>query len=437
MLKSLILVIPVLLLAIAAPPSPRSVLAQAAQATASALYQEVSNYPRQKQAELRRQGKPIDRETSDRLYREQRELAARYAAQLAALPDLSGADYFFLGRLYDIADKGAEVIKAMRRFLAEQPAPEGATAQPARYMIVIYAARSKAIDEAESVLAEYLRHEPQSLNNRFQMEMELAIAQNKAKQYDRAVAHAGEAYRSTGLLKTGPTLSPRERDEWIVAAAAALADAYSGMKKKKESLAAIMELYQRALELPSANLIRLASKRFADREGEIEAALRANGTTGRGAAPELDKAEWIDQPPVKLADLRGNVVLLDFWYEWCGPCRAAFPTLKSWHKKHKDRGLVVLGLTELQGEIGGREMTVQEELGFLLKFKQQHDLSYGVVVGTTRGNLRNYSISAFPTAVLIDRRGAVRYIGIGYSPKEMEDLQAMIEKLLKEPAQSG
>lgn len=435
MWKSSVLVTLVLLAAIAASSALRPTLAQASQA--AALYQEVSNYPRQKQAELRAQGKQVDRETNDRLLREQRELAARYAAQLAARLDLTAADYFFLGRLYDIADKGDEVVKTMRRFLAAQPAPEGAAAQLARYMIVIYAARGKAVDDAEAVLTEYLRQQPQSPNNRFQMELELAIAQNKAKQYERAAAHANEAYRNIDALKAGPNLSAGDRDQWIVAAAAARADAYAGMKKKEESLAAILELYQKALELPSANLMRTANKRFADREGEIEKALRSRDFVGRGTAPEFSKSEWIDQEPVKLADLRGNVVLLDFWYDWCGPCRAAFPTLKGWHKKYKDKGLVVLGLTEMQGEIEGRKLAAAEEMEYLRKFKQQHGLSYGIAVGTTRGSQRSYGVSAYPTAVLIDRRGAVRYIGIGYSPKEMEDLQAMIEKLIKESAQSG
>lgn len=423
--------------AITAPSLPFHSSAQStqtAQSNASALFQEVYNYPRQKQTELRAQGKRIDREMNDKLTQEQRELAARYAKQLAARTDLAGADFFYLGRLYDLADKGDEAAKSMRQFLAEKPAPAEGSAQTARYMIVIYGARGKAINEAESTLAEYLSHGSQSLNNRFQMEMELAMAQNKAKQYDRAAAHAGEAFRSISSLKVGPTLSSRERDEWILAATAALVEANTGMKKKEDALDAIMALYQRALELPSANLFRLASKRFADREREIEAALKSRDAAGRSTAPELAVAEWLDQQPTNLAGLRGNVVLLDFWYDWCGPCRAAIPSLRGYSKKYKDKGLVVIGLTELQGEIEGRRMTPQEELDYLQKFKQQNGMSYGVAVGNSKGNLRNYGISAFPTAVLIDRRGVVRHISIGYSPREMDDLQAMIEKLLKESA---
>jgi thiol-disulfide isomerase/thioredoxin len=425
------------LILIATPASamtPSLVTAQAPEASAEALYREASGYPGKKLAELRAQGKRLDSAANERIRGELRQLAARHAAQLSARANLAGIDFFYLGRLYDLADKGDEVIKAMRRFLAEKPPSEDVAAQTARYKITIHSVRKKSLDEAESTLADYLRQESQSPHNRCQMELELAIAQTKAKQYDRAVAHAGEAFRGAKLLKPITGVSGGEIDKWIVEAGATLAEAHNWMKNKEGSLAAIVELYRRALDLPSANLYRQLSSRFADRGREVEAALKTLGSTGRNPAPDLAVAEWIDQEPVRLADLRGSVVLLDFWYEWCGPCRAAFPTLKGWSKKYRDKKLVVLGLTELQGEIAGQKMTVQQELDFLRKFKQQNDLPYGFAIGDTRANQRRYGVSAYPTAVLIDRCGVVRHISIGYSPREMSEMQDMIEKLLKEPA---
>jgi len=73
-------------------------------------------------------------------------------------------------------------------------------------------------------------------------------------------------------------------------------------------------------------------------------------------------------------------------------------------------------------------------MDFLRKFKQQYDLPYGFAIGETLANQRRYGVSAYPTAVLIDRRGVVRHISIGYSEREMSEMQDMIEKLLKEPA---
>jgi thiol-disulfide isomerase/thioredoxin len=63
-------------------------------------------------------------------------------------------------------------------------------------------------------------------------------------------------------------------------------------------------------------------------------------------APELDGALWLNtgQRPLELADLRGKYVLLDFWFSRCGPCHAAFPTVKLLHELYKDQGLVVIGV---------------------------------------------------------------------------------------------
>ena len=97
--------------------------------------------------------------------------------------------------------------------------------------------------------------------------------------------------------------------------------------------------------------------------------------------------------------------MLDFWATWCGPCLAAFPKLKGWHDKYKDKGFVILGLTRYFGEAEGQEMTPEQELGFLKKFKKEYGLPYGFAVSGTTVNDQNYRVASIPTAVLIDRRG--------------------------------
>ncbi|MDQ3135115.1 MAG: TlpA family protein disulfide reductase [Acidobacteriota bacterium] len=397
---------------------------------AAALYQEITNYSKQRRQDLSSQGKAFDAEASEKIEKEQRKLAANYAAQLATRADLKGMDVFYLGSLHNFADQRAEALAAMRRFLAEGGADaKGTPAQVARNIISIYAAQNKSLDEAEAALAAYLADEPQSPLHVFQMEMELALAQRKAKQPERALAHSRAAFEAA--KKPGPESLPVRL---IVEAGTTLADIYQDMKKKEEAQAVVIDLYNLALDLPSANLYRQVAGRFAGKEraaGEARAALATAGQAK--TAPELEVVEWIDQPPTKLAELRGNVVLIDFWYEWCGPCRMAFPTLRGWHKKYKDKGLTVIGLTDYQGTLGRSGMSEPQKLEFLRKLKQDEKIPYAFAIAETgTGNQRAYGVSAYPTAMLIDRRGVVRFISIGVSPQELDELGGMIDKLVKE-----
>jgi thiol-disulfide isomerase/thioredoxin len=150
-------------------------------------------------------------------------------------------------------------------------------------------------------------------------------------------------------------------------------------------------------------------------------------------APELVVVKWIDQAPVRLADLRGKVVLLDFWAFWCPPCLDAFPDLNSWHEDYKDKGLVVLGVTKFYGNNGGMRVDEDAELLFLKRFKAGYRVKYGVAVAAKETNHQNYAVESIPTTVLIDRRGIVRFIETGSGGNE-EEIAAAIERLIREPA---
>ena len=149
-------------------------------------------------------------------------------------------------------------------------------------------------------------------------------------------------------------------------------------------------------------------------------------------APELEIAEWIEQEPVKLADLRGRVVLLDFWATWCGPCIQAFPHLSEWHKKYGAQGLTILGVTHYYGEGDGQDLTPAAELEFIRNFKQRYKLPYGFAVADNEKTHRAYYVTGLPTAVLIDRAGRIRFTQIGTGPTAAQELAEQIEKLLAE-----
>ena len=84
-------------------------------------------------------------------------------------------------------------------------------------------------------------------------------------------------------------------------------------------------------------LIRLGSS--------IERAKRLAALVGKDATP-LEAEAWVNGTPLADADLKGKVVLLDFWAVWCGPCIATFPHLREWQEKYADKGLVIVGLTD-------------------------------------------------------------------------------------------
>ena len=184
------------------------------------------------------------------------------------------------------------------------------------------------------------------------------------------------------------------------------------------------------------NFMPLVEKRF-------NAALKQSVLLGK-EAPELEVETWVQGKPLKLADLRGKVVLLDFWAVWCEPCIEGFPKLRDWQKKYSDKGLVVIGVSRscnffFDETTGGKAILKEDEESppneaeLLRKFARHHQLSFPLAI-EKQGSRQNeaYGRATIPQLVLIGRDGKIKLIKNGGSEKTAKEIEAVLEKLVNE-----
>jgi thiol-disulfide isomerase/thioredoxin len=399
---------------------------------AQTLYEEAAQYAQRKFDEFRKQQVPYDRLLEQKILQEQKDLALEHAARLAARAPLRGTDLYYSGLLYSLAGKGEGALDSMRKFLADtDPAPADLK-QRARSVTAQQAAQLGLTEEAERTLADYSKSEPRNVSDLHRMNLLLASAYVKKKDFARAMAHAGEAYKA-GLEYARDSQDPVQRDATIFGAGSYYSNVLIKGGRRAEGVRVAQEMRARAFAIPSARLYGQATE-LVLRQGEPFGPPPEVAGLEPPASPEITVAELIGQGPVKLSELKGKVVLLDFWATWCTYCVKTMPRLNALHQKYKDRGLVIIGINEFEGEVEGQPATRAQELEFFRQFKRRMNVSYDFAVAADARNDGPYGVAGLPTAVLVDRRGRVRFLTIGASDEEAEMLKKMILKLLDEPA---
>ncbi len=137
-------------------------------------------------------------------------------------------------------------------------------------------------------------------------------------------------------------------------------------------------------------------------------------------APAFERVPLMGGEPIELKDYLGQVVYLDFWASWCGPCRQAMPLMNSMYQELSGQGFTVLAVN--------LDAYVDEALRFI----KQHPVQYPMVRDTGGVLPELYGLTGMPTAYLIDRNGKVRYIHHGFKRSDVVRIRHAVESLLAE-----
>jgi peroxiredoxin len=146
--------------------------------------------------------------------------------------------------------------------------------------------------------------------------------------------------------------------------------------------------------------------------------LASSDLTGQAAPDFALKSSSGDN--VRLSEYRGDVVMVNFWATWCGPCRQEMPLLDELYSRYERVGFSLLGVNI--DDDSRKAMNMVSELG----------VSFPVLFDARKEVSKLYKVEAMPVTVLIDREGTVRYVHHGYKPGYEDKYLDQIRSLLRE-----
>jgi len=125
--------------------------------------------------------------------------------------------------------------------------------------------------------------------------------------------------------------------------------------------------------------------------------------------------------PIVMNEFAGKVLYLDFWASWCPPCAKSFPFLNKLHQQYHHEGLQIVGIN------------LDESVADAEKFLTQYPAEFTIASDLTKQCAEDLGVAAMPSSYIIDRKGVIRYIHLGFRAGETQALEEKVQQLLAEP----
>jgi thiol-disulfide isomerase/thioredoxin len=387
------------------------------------------------QTQMKQAGTPLVREKYDAILAETKTFAKACIAKLR-LDSLPPAELLPLANLYSEAGQPDLATTTMQKALE---ANRGNAAEQAKaYVGAIRMVLRQPVSASRNAAAEKLADEAESLLPATLVRERIEVHGALNGYYRADDIDAGIIKHSTRIIELNKALTPEQRvppmSNMLVAAYENLAEALAGQEQNARAL----------------DTLRRAPAELA---GVVGVAERLQPTIERyqlvgmpGAA--IQAPTWLNAPAgTTKIDMKGSVTWVQFTAHWCGPCRESYPAVGRMLQKFGSKGFRVVMATQFYGYFESRRnLAPADELAAITEYFPKHGITVPIAVAdnippvtengkTVRAinvNDASYKVSGIPQIQLIDKKGNIRLIMIGFDEANEAKMAALIERLLNE-----